>query len=314
VNGATQGATGPSATGTGSTGGNPDDLKNELSKRGWGEFYAPVNPETGGDNKSTSEKTTGGEKVSDFKVDTSDKRKFLYMVPPRSGMIQGYVLRDKGSMMAQQKFIYHLQRDGSFLLAGRKPKKGASPLISFDADDLGKESSNVTLKVKANVLGTEFTFQDFAERSSPNALCPELGAVMYEQNVIGNKGPRKMTVLLPSVDAEGRRTVFMPTKPDEGLMVEKYKKGETAGMIILQNKQPKWNDQIRAYTLEFHGRVTMASVKNFQLVDTSNPGRVLIQFGRVEENKFNLDYQHPICGVQAFALAVTSLENKLACD
>jgi len=200
------------------------------------------------------------------------------------------------------------------MLAGQKPKKGASPLISFSQTDLGKTSASVTCKVKANVLGTEFTILDFADRTSPTALCPEIGAILYEQNVIGNKGPRKMIALLPAINAEGNRTVFMPTKVDEGLMVEKYKRGETEGMIVLGNKQPKWNDQIRAYTLEFHGRVTMPSVKNFQLVDINNPQKILIQFGRVEENKFNLDYQSPLCGLQAFALAVTSLENKLACE
>jgi hypothetical protein len=37
-------------------------------------------------------------------------------------------------------------------------------------------------------------------------------------------------------------------------------------MLLLRNKPPKWNEQMQAYCLNFNGRVTHASVKNFQLV------------------------------------------------
>lgn len=35
---------------------------------------------------------------------------------------------------------------------------------------------------------------------------------------------------------------------------------------LLHNKPPKWNEKVAAFVLNFNGRVTMASVKNFQLV------------------------------------------------
>lgn len=37
-------------------------------------------------------------------------------------------------------------------------------------------------------------------------------------------------------------------------------------LLHLQNKTPVWNDDTQSYVLNFHGRVTQASVKNFQLV------------------------------------------------
>ena len=37
-------------------------------------------------------------------------------------------------------------------------------------------------------------------------------------------------------------------------------------MLKLVNKVPKWNPSLGAYCLNFNGRVTQASVKNFQLV------------------------------------------------
>lgn len=39
--------------------------------------------------------------------------------------------------------------------------------------------------------------------------------------------------------------------------------------------------QLGAYCLNFNGRVTQASVKNFQLVTQSEPDYVILQFGKV---------------------------------
>lgn len=48
--------------------------------------------------------------------------------------------------------------------------------------------------------------------------------------------------------------------------------------------------------LNFYGRVTMASVKNFQLVSTEDFDRIILQFGRVARDEFTMDFQvysHP---------------------
>ena len=49
----------------------------------------------------------------------------------------------------------------------------------------------------------------------------------------------------------------------------------------MRNKPPKWNEQLSAYCLNFRGRVTHASVKNFQLVSDADPEAVILQFGKV---------------------------------
>ena len=48
-------------------------------------------------------------------------------------------------------------------------------------------------------------------------------------------------------------------------------------LIYLINKPPRWNEQVGAYVLNFNGRVTMASVKNFQLVDPEEQNAVVLQ-------------------------------------
>lgn len=37
-------------------------------------------------------------------------------------------------------------------------------------------------------------------------------------------------------------------------------------ILVLQNKSPQWNEDSQSYVLNFNGRVTLASVKNFQVI------------------------------------------------
>lgn len=67
--------------------------------------------------------------------------------------------------------------------------------------------------------------------------------------------------------------------------------------------------------LDFYSRVEVASVKNFQLIEKFDEGqRMLLQFGKVNEKTFNLDFTYPISPVQAFAIAISSCDNKLLCQ
>lgn len=60
-------------------------------------------------------------------------------------------------------------------------------------------------------------------------------------------------------------------------------------MVLLRNKPPKWNEQLGAYCLNFGGRVTAASVKNFQLMEEGDPSeRVVLQYGKVRAQCWRL--------------------------
>ena len=63
------------------------------------------------------------------------------------------------------------------------------------------------------------TGQLFQDR---NTQRKELSAVMYDTNVLGFKGPRRMTVVLPGMNAEGRRVDFRSMSDHDGL-IERYK-------------------------------------------------------------------------------------------
>ena len=144
----------------------------------------------------------------------------------------------------------------------------------------------------------------------------DLGAVLYDYNVLGTRGPRKMTGAIPRVDdASGQRAIFRSDEKGKDGIVDAIRKGEKDDIVVLRNKSPKWNDQMQAYCLNFNGRVTHASVKNFQLADEEDEAEeVMLQFGKVGKDLFTMDFRYPMSALQAFAICLTSFDNKLACE
>jgi hypothetical protein len=59
------------------------------------------------------------------------------------------------------------------------------------------------------------------------------------------------------------------------------------------------------YRLNFHGRVTIPSVKNYQLTPVSDIHDIVCQFGKVGDDRFHLDYKRPLNAFQAFSVALT---------
>ncbi|XP_020095967.1 tubby-like F-box protein 8 [Ananas comosus] len=95
--------------------------------------------------------------------------------------------------------------------------------------------------------------------------------------------------------------------------------------LILRNKAPRWHEQLQCWCLNFRGRVTVASVKNFQLIAAAQPtpggpapsndhDKIILQFGKVGKDMFTMDYRYPLSAFQAFAICLSSFDTKLACE
>ena len=106
--------------------------------------------------------------------------------------------------------------------------------------------------------------------------------------------------------------------------------------VLCKNKSPRWHEQLQCWCLNFRGRVTVASVKNFQLIastppaavaptgtgptpsqptqSSSDPDKIILQFGKVGKDMFTMDYRYPLSAFQAFAICLTSFDTKLACE
>ncbi|KAF8106901.1 hypothetical protein N665_0130s0067 [Sinapis alba] len=97
--------------------------------------------------------------------------------------------------------------------------------------------------------------------------------------------------------------------------------------LVLKNKPPRWHEQLQCWCLNFRGRVTVASVKNFQLIAANQPqaqaqasgqgdgpDKILLQFGKVGKDMFTMDFRYPLSAFQAFAICLSSFDTKLACE
>jgi hypothetical protein len=74
--------------------------------------------------------------------------------------------------------------------------------------------------------------------------------------------------------------------------------------VQIHSKTPTWNEQHMIYQLDFGGRVTTKSAKNFQL---ELDGEQVLQFGKIDNGSFILDFQAPFSPIQAFATALANL-------
>ncbi|XP_042606940.1 tubby-related protein 1 isoform X4 [Cyprinus carpio] len=254
-------------------------------------------------------------------IEFDDLEEFVLQPAPQGTTIKCKVTRDKRGMDRGFYPTYYLHLDNDkkvFLLAGRKRKKSATYIFFIDATDLSRGGENFIGKLRSNLMGTKFTVfdnglnPDRALRDMSNAR-QELAAIIYETNVLGFKGPRKMTVIIPGMDDDNERVPIRPRTDNDSILM-RYQNRQMDNLIELHNKTPVWNDDTASYVLNFSGRVTQASVKNFQIVHSKDNSYIVMQFGRVADDMFTLDYNYPMCAVQAFAIALSSFDGKLACE
>ncbi|KAF8046987.1 hypothetical protein N665_3272s0001 [Sinapis alba] len=235
---------------------------------------------------------------------------------------------------------------GKFLLAARRFRTGAYTeyIISLDDDDFSQASNAYVGKLRSDFLGTNFTVYDSqpphngakpshgkaSRRFASKQISPqvpagnfEVGHVSYKFNLLKSRGPRRMITTLHCPSSSSSAGLCSDQKPCDATKMMKKPIKDGAGLTILKNKAPRWHEHLQCWCLNFHGRVTVASVKNFQLVatvDQSQPSgkgdeeTVLLQFGKVGDDTFTMDYRQPLSAFQAFAICLASFGTKLACE
>ncbi|ORX48968.1 Tub-domain-containing protein [Piromyces finnis] len=217
-------------------------------------------------------------------------------------------------------YIEHTDSTFSLLLYSRKVRIGnhneyviTRKVFTTSVPD----ESEIIGRLKSNFVGTAFVLYDnnkkYVKKDNEDELRAELGAVLYEPNILGFKGPRKMKVITTRLDENGD---FIPCKPHHAkeTLIERSKDPFDKEMLVLYNKSPQWNEETQSYVLNFNHRVRIASVKNFQIVNNDDLDYIIMQFGKKKKNIFTLDFRYPFSALLAFAIALTSLDTKIACE
>ncbi|XP_060175816.1 tubby-like F-box protein 10 [Lycium barbarum] len=199
-----------------------------------------------------------------------------------------------------------------------------------------------------------------------------IAQIKYELNVLGTRGPRKMHCVMHSIPASALdvggsvpgQPELLPRSLEDSFRSITFSKSlldnstdfsssrfsdivrasssnavedddNKAKPLVLKNKSPRWHEQLQCWCLNFRGRVTVASVKNFQLIAANQPppppppaggggptasrssqdhDKVILQFGKIGKDMFTMDYRYPLSAVQAFAICLSSFDTKLACE
>jgi len=218
--------------------------------------------------------------------------------------------------------------EGLFLMAAKKKVVKSTPyfLIGMEMEPSDRGSALVIGKVRGNAIGSQYIILDNGiapdKTSAPSVTRREQGLIKFEYL---ESGPSHINCFIPDItntSLEGQEIAY---HSDEGEnMIEAVKKEDYKGMLRLTNILPKWDAVHGGHVLNFHGRVTESSVKNFQLklvgrygsnpevseaVDHTN---VVLQFGRVGKNEFTMDLQWPLSPFQAFSICTSSIDGKIA--
>eukprot|EP00698_Gefionella_okellyi_P017791 TRINITY_DN5255_c0_g1_i1.p1 TRINITY_DN5255_c0_g1~~TRINITY_DN5255_c0_g1_i1.p1 ORF type:complete len:376 (+),score=64.39 TRINITY_DN5255_c0_g1_i1:42-1130(+) len=254
-------------------------------------------------------------------VDDEARQSFVHQPAPKGMMVQMQIRRERSGLKKfYPEYRLFFKEQDKFCLAARKRKKNKTTnyLVSMSESELSKRATSFVGKLRSNFLGTAFTIYDDglnpSEGLKPDKkIRQELGAVIYEANLLGTKGPRKMHCVIPAMTELGTPVQVQPRKEEETL-VARHKQHDMVDLVQLHNKSPQWNDESQSYVLNFKGRVTIASVKNFQLIHPDNPDYVVLQFGKCGPDVFTMDYQYPLSAFQAFCICLSSFDNKLACE
>ncbi|XP_022762924.1 tubby-like F-box protein 8 [Durio zibethinus] len=188
-----------------------------------------------------------------------------------------------------------------------------------------------------------------------------IAQISYELNVLGTRGPRRMHCIMHSIPAsaldaggcvpgqpellrhpleDSFRSISFSRSLDHSVEFSSSRFSEIGVShdddedgkvkpLILKNKPPRWHEQLQCWCLNFRGRVTVASVKNFQLIAATQPAagaptpsqpappdidKIILQFGKVGKDMFTMDYRYPLSAFQAFAICLSSFDTKLACE
>ncbi|XP_075410431.1 tubby-related protein 4 isoform X2 [Tenrec ecaudatus] len=186
-----------------------------------------------------------------------------------------------------------------------KVKKEARTLSDFNSlissPRLGREKKKVKSQkdqLKSKKLNKTSEFQDSSE-SEPELFIS--GDELMNQNQGGKKGWPTKRSLRSAAELDG----FKCRKASER---EEGRLSSQGFVYVMANKQPLWNEATQVYQLDFGGRVTQESAKNFQI---ELEGRQVMQFGRIDGNAYILDFQYPFSAVQAFAVALANVTQRL---
>ena len=238
-----------------------------------------------------------------------------------STRVQCTMLRDRFSSRMFPEYQLILDCTQKPIMLARKQSMNATSnyhifdlsrgAVKMEKQNYSKKSGNYLGKLRAcNMDGTDYCLV------TSNSEKAEVAAISYERSSIFSQikdgsQPRKLYVVVPHLDADSVPVPNVVTagagsvvgRPTIAACVRDPVESQQRELYSLGSKEPVYENG--NYRLNFYGRVSPPSVKNFQIVSVDDPDDIICQFGKVGDDKFHLDFKAPISPFQAFGIALT---------
>ena len=232
--------------------------------------------------------------------------------------MQCIIIRDRHGITAKMYPTYelHLESTGTPLLMAKKMNLNrTSNYHLFDLTRGSASNKSMFSKNSGNFIGKlrarDMQRTEYVLLNASGAEREEIAGFMFDRldvmtSITEGSQPRKLLVVIPPLDSVGvpipNRVAIGNEETGSIINVLRYP-ARTSGLHVLQTKEPTFING--NYRLNFRGRVKIPSVKNFQIVSSDNVDNVLVQFGKIGDDRFHLDFKAPFNAVQAFALALS---------
>lgn len=185
------------------------------------------------------------------------------------------------------------------------------PLITDDSlcDDDNIDNFDDRLDDRTNKQGSCFTMADYlnyrimkTEKENQmieNTMIP-VDKIKYKMDDrVNNKIIRKLEIQYDTTQKEQGKPRSLKIKMND---------------LILINKKPYYNVETNSYSLNFSGRVTKPSAKNFQVIHPLDPTYITLTFGKESHDSYILDFSYPWTALHAFCVGLSALDHKYGCD
>jgi tubby-related protein 1 len=223
------------------------------------------------------------------------------------------VVRHRSAMTSPTYELRLESTDQPLIIAKKMNMSRSSFFHLFDVTggmidkDLSKKSDNYIGKLRAmNIQRTEYVLLN------QSSELEEVGGFTFDnQNILGSTkditAPRQLSVIVPILDNEGYPVPnHLTGKDSEGSIIDHLRFNSLSDQFQSYKFETKLPILVNGtFRLNFCGRVSVPSVKNFQLISSDDSDNVILQFGKIDDNRFNLDFKAPFTTFQAFAIALS---------
>lgn len=206
----------------------------------------------------------------------------------------------------EKKSFMLTTEDGETLLVATAIADGSGFEIFSSSDGSPTKGGRPDFLLNSNQKQDQWTLlsvrcENCASKGRRKCGTRELAKLYHYCETVGDGNAFCMDVELPESPEDNSPGVVCSSCADPSAEVRGH---------IVTSRRPKWNARQKTLTMDFRGRCTMASAKNFILEDEDKKQQLTLLFGKVGANKFVLDYRHPLGMVQAFSAALSAMHWK----